>query len=102
MQLQDGSIIRVRVRNISSGGLGGRLDAPIDAWQTVEVRLPGVGAVPGRIAWVRQGQFGMQFDRVIDPAKALVGSGQTQTNHTVLPAYQAGAGDYRRPGLKSR
>lgn len=101
MKLQDGSVVRVRVRNISSGGLGGRTDVPIDAWQRVEVRLPGVGAVAGRIAWVRQGQFGVQFDHAIDPGKALVGSSQPQTRHVVPSVYQTG-GDFRRPGLRTK
>jgi hypothetical protein len=101
MQLQDGAVIKVRVRNISSGGLGGRADGPIDSWQSVQVRLPGIGAVAGKVAWVRQDQFGVQFDTPIDPAKALVAPSRPQTTHVVPPVYQAG-GDYRRPGLKPR
>jgi len=101
MQLQDGAVIKIRVRNISSGGLGGRADGPIDAWQSVQVRLPGIGAVAGKVAWVRQDQFGVQFDTAIDPAKALVVQSRPQTSHVVPPVYQAG-GDYRRPGLKPR
>lgn len=101
MQLQDGSVVRVRVRNISSRGLGGRADVPVDAWQAVEIRLPGVGPVAGRVAWVRQGQFGVQFDRSIDPAKALVEAGPAQSSHTVPSVYQTGV-DFRRPGLRTR
>lgn len=101
MQLQDGTVLKVRVRNISSGGLGGRSDVAIDAWQPVEVRLPGIGSVAGKVAWVRQGQFGVQFDRAIDPAKALVTSSQPQATHVVPPIYQSSS-DYRRPGLKPR
>jgi hypothetical protein len=101
MQLQDGAVIKVRVRNISSGGLGGRSDVPIDAWQPVEVLLPGIGAVAGKVAWVRQGQFGIQFDRPIDPAKALVPPSQPQKTHVVPPIYQP-RGDYKRPGLRPR
>ncbi|MBY8823765.1 PilZ domain-containing protein [Sphingomonas colocasiae] len=102
MRLQDGAVLRIRVRNISAGGLGGRADAPVDAWQPVEVMLPGIGAVAGKIAWVRQDQFGVQFDRPIDPAKALVTSAQPQkSGHVVPPIYQPGS-DYRRPGLRPR
>jgi hypothetical protein len=101
MRLQDGAVIRIRVRNISSGGLGARADVPVDAWQPVEIVLPGIGNVAGKVAWVRQDQFGIQFDKPIDPAKALVTSSQPQSGHVVPPIYQPGS-DYRRPGLRPR
>lgn len=101
MRLQDGAVIRIRVRNISAGGLGGRADRPIDPWQPVEVCLPGIGMIAGKVAWVRQDQFGIQFDRPIDPAKALVTSPQPQSGHVVPPIYQP-TSDYRRPGLRPR
>ncbi len=94
-------MVRVRVRNISSGGLGGRSDTPIDAWQPVEVSLPVIGTVAGKIAWVRQDQFGVQFERPIDPAKALITSSQPQATHVVPSIFQPNT-DYRRPGLKPR
>lgn len=100
VRLADGSVIRARLRNISSGGMGARADAPIEPWQRVDVNLPGIGTVAGRIAWVRHGSFGVEFAAPIDPADVTIGPA-SQGDHVVPPRFQPSA-DSRRPGLRPR
>jgi hypothetical protein len=48
IRLANGRVVKARVRNISSGGMGGRADTEIEPWQRVEVMLPGIGVVVGQ------------------------------------------------------
>ncbi len=61
---------RVRVRNLSAGGLMVELphDVPVDT--AVEVEIRGIGWVSGRIAWNTVGRAGVAFDAPIDPMRA--------------------------------
>jgi len=61
---------RVRVRNLSAGGLMVELphDVPVDT--AVEVEVRGIGWVSGRIAWNAVGRAGVAFDAPIDPLRA--------------------------------
>lgn len=101
MRLSDGRRVKIRVRNISAHGLGGRTDLLIEPWQTVQVMLPQVGAVSGRIAWVRGNQFGVEFLNPIDPAEVTVAAAARPTGHVVPPQFRP-SGDHRRPGLRSK
>lgn len=101
MRLADGRVVKARIRNISSGGMGGRTDAAVEPWQRVEMNLPGIGTVAGRIAWVRQGQFGVEFTDPIDPADVTASPGAARSDHVVPHRFQP-ATDFRRPGLRSR
>ncbi|MEH3046891.1 MAG: PilZ domain-containing protein [Sphingomonas adhaesiva] len=62
---QDG--FEVRVRNFSSGGLMAELPHAIAPDSAVEVELPQVGWVAGRVVWQTEGRAGIAFDRAIDP-----------------------------------
>ena len=35
----------------------------------IEIALPNVGAIPGRVVWVGEGKFGIAFDRPVNPQK---------------------------------
>ena len=59
--------VKVRVRNLSPGGMLAESPAAVAQGAVVEVELPNVGAVPGRIVWVGQGKFGIAFDLVVNP-----------------------------------
>lgn len=58
------------IRDISSGGLGGRTNAPLEPGDVVEIDRPGFGRFEAEIRWVRKGQFGAQLtsDLRIDTA----------------------------------
>jgi hypothetical protein len=98
MRLANGRVAKVRIRNISTGGMGGRSEIVIEPWQRVALMLPAIGTVAGRIAWVRHGLFGIQFDSPIDPDQAVVVPTVRQSDHVVPPRYQP-ATDFRRPGM---
>lgn len=49
------------IRDISSGGLGGRCNAALIAGDVVEIDRPGLGRFEAEVRWVRSGQFGAQL-----------------------------------------
>jgi len=61
---------RVRVRNLSNGGMMGEGDALVRRGDCVTVELGSVGAIPATIAWVQGRRFGVAFDREIDAERA--------------------------------
>ncbi|WP_298672439.1 PilZ domain-containing protein [uncultured Sphingomonas sp.] len=58
---------KVRIRNVSTGGLMAELPRPIAPDAAIAVELAGLGWVPGRVAWQIEGRVGIAFDREIDP-----------------------------------
>jgi len=61
---------RVRVRNLSDGGMMGEGNAKISRGDRVEVELRNVGTVMGSVAWVQDQRFGVAFDEEIDSQEA--------------------------------
>ena len=49
------------IRDISSGGVGGRCAAPLQPGDVVEIDRPGLGRFEAEVRWVRNGQFGAQL-----------------------------------------
>lgn len=49
------------IRDISSGGVGGRCAAPLVPGDVVEIDRPGLGRFEAEVRWVRNGQFGAQL-----------------------------------------
>lgn len=49
------------IRDISSGGLGGRCAAPLEPGDVVEIDRPGLGRFEAEVRWVRNGHFGVQL-----------------------------------------
>ena len=77
----DPHVHRLRARDIAAGGvrLAFRGDAiPGDA---VTVEFAAIGAIPGTVVWVADGEIGVRFTETIDPEQARL---------TVT-------GEYRRP-----
>jgi hypothetical protein len=60
---------RVRVRDISPGGLGGTTDQWLRAGERVEAALPNIGNVPATVIWTDGERFGLQFDDAIDAGR---------------------------------
>lgn len=58
---------RVKVRNLSSGGLMAEADVKVSRGTVVWVNLRNVGWIEGAVAWVQDNRFGVAFREEIDP-----------------------------------
>ena len=96
---------RVRVRNLSDGGMMGEGTIKINRGNRVEVELRNVGLVKGTVAWVQDQRFGIAFDEEIDSQAARAPNGaagrdasmltEVSRAHRAPPAPQA-AGNLRK------
>lgn len=58
---------RVRVRNLSAGGLMAECPLAVQRGQMVMIKLRNLGWVEGSVAWVQDSRFGIAFRTEIDP-----------------------------------
>ncbi len=72
---QHGNQHRVRVRNLSDGGMMGEGAMPVARGNRVEVELRNIGVVMGSVAWVQDQRFGIAFDEEVDSQRARSSSG---------------------------
>jgi hypothetical protein len=61
---------RVRVRNLSDGGMMGEGQLRVQRGHRVSVELRNIGAVAGTVAWVQDNRFGVAFDEEVDSQMA--------------------------------
>ena len=61
---------RVRVRNLSNGGMMAEGNVTVRRGHRVAVALRNVGRVDGSVAWVQDNRFGIAFDEEIDSQRA--------------------------------
>jgi len=61
---------RVKVRNLSAGGMMAEGEAPVARGVPVSVGLRNVGWVQGSVAWKQDDRFGIAFVEEIDPKEA--------------------------------
>jgi prepilin-type processing-associated H-X9-DG protein len=68
---------RVKVRNLSAGGMMAEGDAPVARGSIISIELRNVGWVDGSVAWKQDNRFGIAFAEEIDPrlARAPVAAG---------------------------
>jgi hypothetical protein len=59
---------RVKVRNLSSGGMMAEGDVAVMRGSLVSVELRNLGWVEGTVAWKQENRFGIAFVNDIDPA----------------------------------
>lgn len=64
------SISRVKVRNLSAGGMMAEGDVQVLRGALVEVELRNLGWVDGTVAWKQGNRFGIAFVDEIDPRVA--------------------------------
>lgn len=103
MTLDDGRSTKVRIRNLSSKGLGGIAETPVRPEQTGQLILAGIGHVTGRIAWVRGQNFGMEFHHPIDAELARMNSAASETKSDfVVPDRFRPVTSHKRPGFRVR
>lgn len=67
---QNVEVHRVRVRNLSDGGMMGEGYLRVQRGHRVSIELRNIGAVGGTVAWVQDNRFGVAFDEEIDSQKA--------------------------------
>jgi len=68
---------RIRVRNLSAGGLMAEGGPAVQRGQVSWVNVRNVGWVEGSVAWVQDSRFGIAFREDIDP---LVARAPTQSD----------------------
>ena len=68
---------RIKVRNLSAGGMMGEGPVRVMRGTRVEVNIRNIGWVEGSVAWVQDDRFGVAFGEEIDPkvARAPVAAG---------------------------
>ena len=63
---QGADATRVRVRNLSDGGMMAEGNLKVKRGHRVDVALRNIGRVAGSVAWVQDNSFGIAFDEEID------------------------------------
>lgn len=61
---------RVRVRNLSDGGMMAETNLRVKRGNRLHIELRNVGKVEGTVAWVQDNRFGIAFDEEIDSQAA--------------------------------
>ena len=71
MRLDDsGDLHRIKVRNLSSGGMMGEGAERVFRGAQVWINVRNVGWVEGTVAWIQDNRFGVAFREEIDPRSA--------------------------------
>lgn len=66
---QGHDVHRVRVRNLSDGGMMGEGNLRVQRGHRLTIELRNVGSLNGTVAWVQDNRFGVAFDEEIDSQK---------------------------------
>jgi hypothetical protein len=85
---------KVKVRNLSSGGLMADAPLKVQRGQLISIELRNIGWVEGSVAWVQDSRFGIAFREEIDPkvARAPITAGES-TSRYVRPPIDFGSSD---------
>lgn len=81
---------RVKVRNLSAGGMMAEGDVRVMRGARLSVKLRNIDWVDGSVAWVQDNRFGIAFDREINPAEAR--SQTTSNDEKSAPRFLRTAG----------
>lgn len=72
--------VRVKVRNLSAGGMMAEGDARVIRGARVGVELRNIGWITGSVAWKQGNRFGIAFAEEIDPKLARAPAGSASVN----------------------
>lgn len=94
-------LYRVKVRNLSAGGMMAEGLAPVTRGVPVQVELRNIGWVAGNVAWKQDERFGIAFVDEIDPREARAPASKAASTplsaaHRPPPLAQAPAPDKLR------
>lgn len=92
----EGGEHRIKVRNLSAGGMMGEGRVRVSRGNVVDVNIRNIGRVEGTVAWVQDDRFGIAFAEEIDPllARAPVRTDAHHEDYTRahrMHGYQGGA-----------
>lgn len=76
---------RVKIRNLSSGGLMAEGDMRVVSGMPLEVELRNVGWVGGTVAWVQDNRFGIAFNEEIDARSVRAAQAPAQHDSGFVP-----------------
>lgn len=86
---------RIRVRNLSSGGMMAEGAFKVQRGQSVWIKVRNVGWVEGAVAWVQDARFGIAFREEIDPlvvrAPVIAGEGTPRFVRPPLATVEPGS-----------
>lgn len=75
---------RVKVRNLSAGGMMAEGEVKVQTGTAIEVNIRNIGWVEGSVAWVQDNRFGIAFHEEIDPKVARAPLGTPGANAGLL------------------
>jgi hypothetical protein len=81
------SVSRVKVRNLSAGGMMAEGDSKVVRGSLVAVELRNIGWVEGSVAWTQDNRFGIAFVDEIDPTVARAPGASTGDDGFEIPRY---------------
>jgi PilZ domain len=78
---------RIRVRNLSAGGLMAEGALNVQRGQVIWINVRGIGWVEGWVAWMQESRVGIAFREEIDPriARAPVVAGESTPRYVKPP-----------------
>ncbi len=77
---------RVRVRNLSDGGMMGEGTLRVKRGNRVEIELRNIGKVGGSVAWVQDQRFGIAFDEEVDSQMSRKPSADDVADPKAMPS----------------
>jgi len=66
---EGGEPIRVKVRNLSDGGMMAEAPLRVERGMRLGIELRNIGPIKGAVAWTQDNRFGIVFDYEIDSKK---------------------------------
>lgn len=82
---------RVKVRNLSAGGMMAEGEVRVTRGALIEVELRNVGWVQGSVAWKQENRFGIAFIDEIDPRQVRAPTPGETAEHTAPIFARTGA-----------
>ena len=79
------NVFRIKVRNLSAGGMMAEGDVPVVRGARVTVELRNIGWIEGSVAWTQGNRFGIAFLDEIDPKLARAPVEGSTVNHGGIP-----------------
>ena len=80
---------RVKVRNLSAGGMMGEAPLKIARGAVVLINLRNAGWIEGTVAWVQDSRFGVAFREEIDPLSVRAPNGQALPDSMIVSRHWA-------------
>jgi predicted signal transduction protein with EAL and GGDEF domain len=83
----DGTMVELRLRNISSMGALVECQVPVAPGTNLAVDIVGVGPVRGIVRWAQSGKFGVQFEQQFDLASLAPKKQRRNEVRMLTPSY---------------